>query len=58
MAYPDQGRPGYTEQQEQDILEQHADLLASLDENPRFVHCPRCPEDGHDNHSRCVSAPQ
>lgn len=43
-----QTTPAYTEEQEQAILDQYGDLLADIDENPRFVHCPRCPEDGHD----------
>lgn len=40
----------YTEEQVQEILAQHADLLDSLDENPRYVNCPRCPEDLYDKH--------
>lgn len=46
----DQTTPAYTEEQEQAILDQYRDLLDDIDENPRFVHCPRCPEDGHDTH--------
>ncbi|WP_236788085.1 hypothetical protein [Amycolatopsis sp. GM8] len=41
---------GYTAEQKQAIFDQYADLLVDIDENPRFVHCPRCPEDGDDNH--------
>ncbi|MEO6088721.1 MAG: hypothetical protein ABIQ18_36985 [Umezawaea sp.] len=41
---------GYTEEQEQNILDQYADLLKSIDEHPRYVTCPCCPEDGYDDH--------
>ncbi|RDI35464.1 hypothetical protein [Lentzea flaviverrucosa] len=50
MIDEDERSSGYTEEQVQEILAQHADLLDSMDENPRYVNCPRCPEDLYDNH--------
>jgi len=41
---------GYTEEQVQNILDQYADLLTNIDENPRYVPCPRCPGEGYDDH--------
>lgn len=49
-AETEPARSGYTDKEVQAIEAQFADLLADIAENPRFVRCPRCPEDGHDTH--------
>ena len=50
MIHQEKRSTGYTEEQVRDILAQYADLLDSMDENPRYAPCPRCPEDLYDIH--------